>query len=39
MVLYENDLISIFMIVYVKLQKIGKKYLKTNKPVGRGGDW
>ena len=37
MVLYENDLISIFMNVYVNLQKIGKllKHFKT----GGGGGW
>ena len=36
MVLYENDLISIFMNVYVNLQKIGKSFI--NYKTGGGGD-
>ena len=38
MVLYENDLISIFMNVYVNLQKIGK-LLKENIKLMGGGGW
>ena len=37
-VIFENDLISIFMIVYVNLQNIGKLFKKTIK-LGGGGDW
>ena len=38
MVLYENDLIGIFMNVYVNLQKIGN-IIKKNINLEEGGDW
>ena len=38
MMLYENDLISIFMNAHLNLTKNREKHLKNHKP-GGGGDW